>query len=230
MDVAPVAILVAQDPACHHVIGNSLAIELYQMGKGENLSASPKPGEVGPSLRFFRDGRELRPDELPMQEAATRNVEMRNVELEVVSRMDRRVFVLGHASPLRDANGQVRGSIGTFLDISPRIFSAITDQDNIEQRIKLLAHAMESIDECVCVRDPGDRIIFVNRAFVRTFGYEEQELIGRPITMVRSRSIRPRSRLRSCALRGQGPGRGIVEPQERWYRFPDFADHFSCAG
>jgi PAS domain S-box-containing protein len=186
MDVAPVAILKAQDPQCHRVTGNSLAVELFRLGKGQNMSASPVPGEAAPPIRFFRNGRELRTDELPMQEAAARNAEVRDAELEVMLPDGRRIFVLGHASPLRDANGQARGSIGTFLDISPRIFRAITGQEQNAQRMKLLAHAIESIDECVSVCDPEDRIIFVNRAFVRTYGYQEQELIGQPIAKVRS--------------------------------------------
>jgi len=50
----------------------------------------------------------------------------------------------------------------------------------------MLAHALESAGECVSITDVEDRILFVNEAFLRTYGYAEGELIGRPIGIVRA--------------------------------------------
>ncbi len=50
----------------------------------------------------------------------------------------------------------------------------------------MLAHALRSVSECVVVTDMTDRILFVNDAFLRTYGYTEDELIGGSIDIVRS--------------------------------------------
>ena len=55
-----------------------------------------------------------------------------------------------------------------------------------EERRRMLARAIESADEYICITDAEDRILYVNQAFLRTYGYEERELIGQPIGMVRS--------------------------------------------
>ena len=65
------------------------------------------------------------------------------------------------------------------------IFQDITDKKEIERRVKLLAHSLESISECVSITDMYDRIIYVNESFLRTYGYLEDELIGENINIVR---------------------------------------------
>ncbi|MBA4407637.1 hypothetical protein C0389_10210 [bacterium] len=60
---------------------------------------------------------------------------------------------------------------------------------NREEKIKLLAHAVSSINECVCITDANNILIFVNDAFIRTYGYSREELIGHSIDMVRGSNI-----------------------------------------
>ncbi len=55
-----------------------------------------------------------------------------------------------------------------------------------EERRHILAQALQSTGECVSITDTEDRILYVNDAFLRTYGYREEELIGRPIAMLRS--------------------------------------------
>ena len=55
-----------------------------------------------------------------------------------------------------------------------------------EERRRVLARAIESAGECISITDTEDRILYVNQAFLRTYGYEERELIGQHIGMVRS--------------------------------------------
>lgn len=58
-----------------------------------------------------------------------------------------------------------------------------------EEKIKLLAHAISSINECVCITDTNNKLIFVNDAFVKTYGYSRKELIGQTIDVVRSQNL-----------------------------------------
>ena len=50
----------------------------------------------------------------------------------------------------------------------------------------MLAQTIRGITECVSVTDVNDNILFVNRAFEETYGYSAEELIGKPISIVRS--------------------------------------------
>ncbi len=67
----------------------------------------------------------------------------------------------------------------------------ISERKNLEGKYTLLAHALASIRECVSITDMKDNILFVNPAFLKTYGYEEHELIGKPITLVRSSNNQP---------------------------------------
>ena len=62
----------------------------------------------------------------------------------------------------------------------------ITSRKQNEEKLHLLSDALKSVSDCVSITDIDDNIIFVNESFVKTYGYSEQELIGKNISMVRS--------------------------------------------
>ncbi|MFA6467657.1 MAG: PAS domain S-box protein [Bacteroidota bacterium] len=66
------------------------------------------------------------------------------------------------------------------------IIRDVTERKEAEGQIEMLAQALRSISECVSVTDLKDNIIFVNKAFCTTYGYEEHEVLGKNITMLRS--------------------------------------------
>jgi len=47
-----------------------------------------------------------------------------------------------------------------------------------EQKLRLLSEAVMSTQDSVYITDEHDSIIFVNRAFCQTYGYDEKEIIG----------------------------------------------------
>ena len=120
MNLVPVAIWVAHDPECNNITGNRTANEFYEAKEGENVSAGPAPGEPIPPRRFFRNGKELTAEELPMQEAAARNMDIQGSEFNVILPSGKSRALWGSASPLRDDDGQVRGVVAAFLDITER--------------------------------------------------------------------------------------------------------------
>jgi PAS domain S-box-containing protein len=93
------------------------------------------------------------------------------------------VWTLVSATAILDENGGFLGSFGMILDI--------TERKKSEETISMLAHAIRSISECVSITDMADQTIFVNNAFLRTYQYEEEELIGKSIRVVRSQKNRP---------------------------------------
>ncbi|MEI6061614.1 MAG: PAS domain S-box protein [Bacteroidota bacterium] len=62
----------------------------------------------------------------------------------------------------------------------------IREREMTGEKISMLAHALRSTSECVCITDMSDKILFVNTAFLKTYQYEESELIGNYINIVRS--------------------------------------------
>jgi PAS domain S-box-containing protein len=54
-----------------------------------------------------------------------------------------------------------------------------------EAEIRLLAQTVVSAKDCISITDLNDNIIFVNDAFINTYGYTNVELAGKNISMVR---------------------------------------------
>ncbi|TLY33157.1 MAG: PAS domain S-box protein, partial [Ignavibacteria bacterium] len=67
----------------------------------------------------------------------------------------------------------------------------ITQEKQTEKQIRLLAQALESTTEMICITNLENRIIFANRAFLDTYGYAEKEILGKFPDVVRSPSTSP---------------------------------------
>jgi len=88
------------------------------------------------------------------------------------------IWVEDHGWYNADENGNILFHEGIMRDI--------TDRRKTEKLMSMLAHATRSISECISITDMYDTIIYINRAFLKTYKYEEHELLGNSITMVRS--------------------------------------------
>ncbi len=120
LEVLPIGIAVAHDPACRRITANPALEKLLGVAPGTNVSKSAPPDEQ-PPFRLYRDGRELSPDELPMQQAAARGVLVADVELDVVwPDGTTKKKLLEWAAPLFDEEGGVRGSFLVVADITAR--------------------------------------------------------------------------------------------------------------
>lgn len=63
-------------------------------------------------------------------------------------------------------------------------------RETAEQNI-LLAQTLKSVQDCISITDAEDRIIFVNDAFLTVYGYQENEIIGKPVSVLRPEGIDP---------------------------------------
>jgi PAS domain S-box-containing protein len=73
-------------------------------------------------------------------------------------------------SQIQDNTGKVIGLMGVAQDILER--------KQAEERIRLLADALQSAQELVTVANHENRLTFVNGAFLKAYGYTESEVLG----------------------------------------------------
>ena len=97
---------------------------------------------------------------------------------EVVVRRDTgdRRWHLTSKIPIKDDRGKVTSFIGISHDI--------TEQKRAMETLTLLSHTVKSIGESISITDLRNNLLFVNEAFLKTYGYTERELIGKSINIV----------------------------------------------
>jgi PAS domain S-box-containing protein len=180
MDIIPAAVWVSQDPECKVIVGNQAANTFYEAEGEENVSAGAARGSAQDTTRrFFRNGKELMPQELPMQEAAAKNVQIKNSELEVVVPSGRKITIIGNAKPLLDDAGNVRGCLGAFVDI--------TERKKAEEATARQAELIDLSPDAIIVRKLDGTITFWSIGAEKLYGWTRNEAIGQDInTLLRT--------------------------------------------
>lgn len=62
----------------------------------------------------------------------------------------------------------------------------ISERKLAQEKIDMLAQAIKGISECVSITDLNEKVIFVNDAFESVYGYSKEDILGKPITIIRS--------------------------------------------
>ncbi len=65
-----------------------------------------------------------------------------------------------------------------YLQLIPISIEAALERRKTTEKVQLLSAAVMSTNDSVFITDPEDTIIFVNKAFCDTYGYDEEEIIG----------------------------------------------------
>ncbi len=68
-----------------------------------------------------------------------------------------------------------------YLRILPLIAENAIKHKNAEKQFKMLSHAMMNIRDSVYITNMNSQILFVNKAFSETYGYQKEEILGLPI-------------------------------------------------
>lgn len=159
-------ILLMMNRAAEHLLGRTqdelLGRSLHEMIHYRHPDGTPFPAHECPLVNAARLGRSI------------------DVPEDAFVRKDGTMLPVAYvASPL-DVGGRVRGIVVAFRDITllKRREDALLES---ESRYRIL---VDLSADAIMVVDESDRIVFVNPATERIFGYRPEELIGRSITML----------------------------------------------
>ena len=114
----PAAVIIAKDADCIEMTGNCAAYDLLRLAPHQDLSKSAPPERAPRNYEVFSNGRRLSADEMPIQRAVAGKNAILAEELEIRFMEGDSKFVLTNALPLFHENGEVRGAVGAFTDVT----------------------------------------------------------------------------------------------------------------
>lgn len=124
---------------------------------------------IGKNPRILKSGNKSPEEYRILWETITSGKEWRG-EFENIRKNGDCYFETAIISPIADEKGVITQFVAVKEDV--------TERKLIDKKVTLLAHSLESISECVLVTDNDHRIIYTNESFNKTYGYEENEVIG----------------------------------------------------
>jgi PAS domain S-box-containing protein len=170
LDAVPVPVIIVHDPDSRHMTGNRATDELLRHPSGAEVSLSaPSPVKPG-HFRAFKDGRELRLDELPAQRAA-RGEHVRDFEFRLVFDDGTIRDLLAYGTPLMDEQGRPRGAVHALVDITERKRA----EEALRNSERLYSAIGESIDYGVWICAPDGRNTYASASFLRLVGMTQQQ-------------------------------------------------------
>jgi PAS domain S-box-containing protein len=172
MQVLPVGVAVSQDPECTLITGNAALSELLGAHQGDNVSLSAANRETL-SFEVYQQGKRLDADALPLQMAAKTGQQMGSMEIEIRRSAGEPSYLLASATPLFREDGNVRGAVGAFFDV--------TSRKQLENLLRERADLLELATEAIMVRDLNGVLQFWNAGAEALYGWGRHEVLGKKI-------------------------------------------------
>jgi two-component system CheB/CheR fusion protein len=125
--------------------------------------------------------------------------------------------------PYRTAEDRIDGAVLTLIDITERRLAQQEARQG-EERLKLAA--LTTDDYAIIVQDLDGRIVSWNKGAQRVFGYDEHEVLGKPVDLI----FTPEDRAQNAALRERETAKAIGRAEdERWHQRKD-GRRIYCSG
>jgi PAS domain S-box-containing protein len=122
------------------------------------------------------DGSSIPLNESPMASVLKTGKPVRNQDITVERSDGSKIIVRLNIDPLYDADGCRCGAINAFQDV--------TELKRAEEASRRLAAVVESSDDAIVTKNLDGVITSWNQGAERLFGYAEDEIIGKPITLL----------------------------------------------
>lgn len=171
-DFTPMPVWIAHDPECRVITGNLSASRLLEVSPEINVSQQGE--QRTPPLRVFSGGRELRPGQMPLQQAVRNKTRVDSIEIDIVTAGGKSYRMLGTAAPLLDVDGRVQGGIAAFVDISERRWM----EEQLLQAKQEWEKTFDSVPDLIAILDNRHRIIRANKAMSERLGMSPGQSIG----------------------------------------------------
>ena len=184
LDAMPTPVFIAHDPECLHITGNHAADELLRNPRGAEASLTAPEATKPRHFRAVKDGRELRDDELPSQQAA-RGFPVDNFEFSFVFDDGTTRDMLAYGTPLRDDKGRPRGAVNVLVDITA-LKLAENALRTSERSLRTLTRALEQSPSSVLITSTSGEIEYVNPKFTEITGYSLNEVLGKNPRLLKS--------------------------------------------
>lgn len=131
---------------------------------------------------YHPDGSLFDSRDLPLQRAALRGEEVRNMEIIQATDTGKKVIAIWNAAPLRDAEGRIMGAVAVGHEI--------TEQRRAEEALRRYQLLAERARDVVLFIGRDGRILEANQAAVTRYGYSREELLNLNIRDLRAPETR----------------------------------------
>jgi PAS domain S-box-containing protein len=173
--------LFEQLPFAVYICDRNGLVLRYNRRAAELWGRSPKLRD--PDERFCGSYRMFRPDgtllphhQCPMADVLRTGVPVRQQEVHIERPNGSRGIALVDIEAVKDSEGSIVGAVNCFQDV--------TDRKLAEDAALRLAAIVESSDDAIVGKDLDGIITSWNAGAARIFGYEAEEIIGKPITIL----------------------------------------------
>jgi PAS domain S-box-containing protein len=164
------------DPECERIVGNRAGYAMLGLPEGTNVSVTAPESRSGrgPGFKCLVDGREVPPDELPMQRAARTGRPVLDFDHDVVFDDGRVISLNCNVAPILDGEGRVRAVLGAYFDITAR---KRAERVLVRER-ELLQTIIDRIPVMLTLYEPGTRLLRLNPEFQRVTGWSSADASG----------------------------------------------------
>ncbi len=116
----PVGLCISYDPECLSIRVNPAFAKMVGVATDENISAGRPDAEIALPYTIWRNGEPVPVQDLPMQLAARTHQVVEGADLDLRFRDGHVLHLYGWAAPLFTEEGEVRGAVAGFVDVTQR--------------------------------------------------------------------------------------------------------------
>jgi PAS domain S-box-containing protein len=139
-----------------------------------------------------------------MRETVLREKRTVSRTLQEIHKDGRRLWVKVTVAPRVDAEGNLKGLLGVGEDVTSQM-EARHESEQREREMRLLAFTLNCARDGFCITDLENVILYANASFLSMYGYAEEEVIGRQVTMLNAPSV-PVELMKDILVRTQRGG------------------------